>query len=60
MEFIDVLESLKQLDYGSKPLREALDLAIEEYMLIRQLLSKATKKFGNCLVISSLQKYWNY
>ncbi len=44
MEFIDVLESLKKLDYGSKPLREAFDLAIEEYILIRQLLSKATKK----------------
>ena len=38
------VESLKQLDCGSKPLREALDLAIEEYILIRQLLSKATKK----------------
>ena len=38
------VESLKQLDCGSKPLREALDLAIEEYILVRQLLTKATKK----------------
>ncbi|MFL5788285.1 MAG: IS110 family transposase [Flavisolibacter sp.] len=38
------IESLKQLDCGSKPLREALDLAIEEYILVRQLLTKATKK----------------
>jgi transposase len=38
------LESLRQLDCGSKPLREALDLAIEEYILVRQLLTKATKK----------------
>ena len=38
------VESLKQLDCGSKPLREALDIAIEEYILIRQLLTKATKK----------------
>ena len=38
------IESLKKLDCGSKPLRDALDLAIEEYILVRQLLTKATKK----------------
>ena len=38
------LESLRQLDCGSKSLREALDLAIEEYILVRQLLTKATRK----------------
>jgi transposase len=38
------IESLKQLDCGSEPLRHALDLAIEEYLLIRQLLTTATKK----------------
>jgi|SRR5579885_517864 len=38
------MESLKRLDCGSEPLRQALDLAIDEYLLIRQLLTKATKK----------------
>jgi transposase len=38
------IESLNQLDCGSEPLRQALDLAIEEYVLVRQLLAKATKK----------------
>jgi len=38
------IESLKQLDCGSEPLRQALDLAIEEYILVRQLLTKATTK----------------
>lgn len=38
------IEKLKQLDCGSEPLRQALDLAIEEYILVRQLLTTATKK----------------
>jgi|SRR5215210_609652 len=38
------VESLKQLDCRSEPLRQTLDLAIEEYVLIRQLLTKATKR----------------
>lgn len=38
------IESLRQLDCGSEPLRQALDLAIDEYVLIRQLLTAATKK----------------
>jgi transposase len=35
---------LKQLNCGSEPLRQALNLAIDEYLLIRQLLTTATKK----------------
>ena len=38
------VESLKKLDCGSEPLRQALDIAIEEYVLIRQLLTAATKR----------------
>jgi len=38
------IESLKQLDCGSEPLRQTLDLAIDEYLLTRQLLTTATKK----------------
>lgn len=38
------IESLKQLDCGTEPLRQALDLAIEEYVVIRKLLTTATKK----------------
>jgi transposase len=38
------IESLKQLHCGSEPLRQALDLAIDEYVLIRKLLTTATKK----------------
>lgn len=38
------IESLKQLHCDSEALRQALDLAIDEYMLTRQLLTTATKK----------------
>jgi|SRR5215468_3568992 len=38
------IESLKQLDCSSDALRQALDLATDEYLLIRQLLTMATKK----------------
>jgi len=37
------IESLKQLPCGTVPLRQALDIAIEEYLLVRKLLSHATK-----------------
>jgi transposase len=37
------VESLRQLPCGSTSLRQALDLALEEYLLVRRLLSQATK-----------------
>lgn len=38
------IESLRKLDCGSEPLRQALDIAIEEYLLVRKLLCFATKQ----------------
>jgi len=38
------IESLKKLPCETMPLRQALDLAIEEYLLIRKLLSFVTKQ----------------
>ena len=38
------IESLKKMDCSTPWLRQALDLAIEEYLLIRKLLSLATKQ----------------
>lgn len=38
------IESLKKMDCSTPWLRQALDLAIEEYLLIRKLLSFATKQ----------------
>lgn len=37
------MESLRQLPCGSEPLRKALNIAIEEYLQVRKLLSQATK-----------------
>jgi transposase len=41
------IESLKQLACGTAPLRQALDIAIEEYLSIRKLLSDATRHIRN-------------
>ena len=38
------IESLRKLDCASEPLRHALDIATEEYLLVRKLLSLATKQ----------------
>jgi len=38
------IEVLKKLPCGSHPLRLALDIAIEEYLAVRKLLSMATKQ----------------
>jgi transposase len=38
------IESLRQLSCETKPLRQALDIAIEEYLLVRKLLSVVTKQ----------------
>jgi transposase len=54
------IESLRQLDCGSKSLREALDLAMEEYILVRQLLTKATKKvreLSNDKLFAEIQEF---
>lgn len=48
------VESLRQLDCGSQPLRQSLDLALEEYLQIRKLLSLATKQ------VRSLSKQSDY
>lgn len=54
------IESLKQLHCGSEPLRQTLDLAIDEYLLIRQLLTTATKKvreLSASLLFAEIQKF---
>jgi transposase len=38
------IETLKQLPCGSEPLRLTLDIAVEEYLQVRKLLSLATKQ----------------
>lgn len=38
------IESLRRIPCETVPLRQALDLAIEEYLLVRKLLSSATKQ----------------
>jgi transposase len=45
------IDGLKRLPFGSEPLRQALDIAIEEYLLVRKLLSDTTRQIR---VISKL------
>lgn len=49
---------LKQLDCGSKYLRQTLDLALEEFILIRKLVTEATRqlrKLGSEQLFSQIQ-----
>lgn len=38
------IQKLQQLPCGSEPLRQALSIAVEEYLQVRKLLSQATKQ----------------
>jgi transposase len=47
------MESLKQLPCESEPLQKALEIAIKEYLLVRELLTDATKQIRKLSVQAS-------
>ena len=50
------MDSLKQLLCETEPLRQALDIAIDEYLAVRKLLSDATKRVRRLSVRASFSE----